>query len=97
MPVVRNLLSPTKTTYYYGRQKYQKRIGNTISSMATASQGWKFGLGVGLLYSASYAGWEALLTRSESYNKVMHGENSPIYKSRRHHWIKKSKLYTGEQ
>ena len=70
--------------------------GNTVGILATNAHGWKLGLGYGLLYNASYMFFENNLPKSETYNRMIHGENSPTYKSRRQYWFK-SKLYTGEQ
>src|SRR5690606_5307488 len=62
-------------------------FNNLTENMLTASRGW----GIGLVYSASYAFWEYSLPRSETYNSLMFGKRSAVYKSRMHYWTK-SKL-----
>ena len=50
--------------------------------------GTVFGWGYGLLYSASYTTFENTLPKSELYNRVVFGTNSPTYYARRYHWTK---------
>lgn len=72
-------------------EEYSSGVHSAVNNFIGTKIGSSFGWGYGLLYSASYTGWEYTLTRSQTYNKIMFGERSPQYNSRRHHW-QKSKL-----
>lgn len=75
-----------------GLMMYNVDYGPGAHSMLNNTAGiytnFRYGWGAGLLYSASYSGWEYFLTRNETYNSIMFGKGAPNYNKRMHYWTK---------